>query len=223
MKLEKENYEMNKFAHYFLVPKYNFEKVCNAAYADMARHTLQINKDKTANDKEIEKEKEIKKEKASKYLKERLLNLSTKNINNQTDYNDWHKETCQNLMSMYKDFHNKNNQPAFTFGQAQKWLNMLFKYLYVFEYKDKFKNYFDDRANLIPFLHVAIDTNIIDKAYEDLKLNKPSMAWSKMDEVTYCDYQNELRKKIEKNQNLMCLDPDAKYPFYWELIVWKSR
>lgn len=217
MKLEQENYAMNKFAHYFLVPEYNFEKACNAAYADMARHTLQINKDKTADDKII------KKENVSKYLKEKLLNLSTKNINNQTDYNDWHKETCRELMVRYKDFLNKNKQPAFTFGHAQKWLNMLFKYLYVFEYKDEFENYFNDRANLIPFLHVAIDNNIIDKAYEDLKLNKPSIAWSKMNETAYCDYQNELRNKIEKNQNSMCPDKEAQYPFYWELIVWKGR
>lgn len=35
-------YKLKKHANYFVLPTYTFDKACNNAYADMARHVLHI-------------------------------------------------------------------------------------------------------------------------------------------------------------------------------------
>ena len=206
---------MNKYANYFLMPPFVFEKACNMAYADMARHTLRI-------DNKSEEEKKNLREGATNYLKGRCKALS---CSSQVAFDDWHDETCNHSIEIYKDCKDckdKTEKPSFCYGHAQKWLNMLFKYLYVYEFDDEFKDYFVVRSNLPGWLHIPLDNKIIKKAEEDFGLQKPSSSWSRMDEKPYKDYQAELKKRVSSNAKPPYGNPDGKVPFYWELMVWST-
>ena len=99
---------------------------------------------------------------------------------------------------------------------------MLFKYLYVYEYSDEFKDFFKDKTELIKFLHVPINTKILEEAHKVFDLKKPLRGWSQMDENTYKDYQEGLIKKIIKNPNPPYGEEDGRIPFYWEWMVWSK-
>ena len=204
---------MNKYANWFLMPPFKFEKACDRAYADMARHTLRIDKMMDA-----EKKKELR-ECATNYLKDECIALS---CYSQEEFNKWHDTTCKYLIEIYKDCKDKMGKQSFCYGHAQKWLNMLFKYLYVYEFVDEFKDYFVSRSNLPEWLHIPLDNKIIEKAEEDFELQKPSCSWSRMDEIQYQNYQAKLKEKVRLNPNPPDGNPDGKVPFYWELMVWSN-
>src|ERR1035437_8287222 len=54
-------------------------------------------------------------------------NLRTEKNLNQAGFDDWHHKACNSLCSIYK----KHGHDSFYIGQAQKWLNMSFKYIQV--------------------------------------------------------------------------------------------
>lgn len=205
-------YKIKRNANYFLLPNYTFSKACNNAYADMARHVLHITEKK---DKDKRKLRDI----VECLIKKQLLKIK---FDSQSAFDEWHTETCEKLIDTYRDNKciDKNGQPSFTYGHAQKWLNMLFKYLYVCEYSDEFKDFFRDKPELIKFLHVPIDKTIFKEAYKNFGLKKPNGTWSQMEGKTYKDYQRELKNKITANANPPYGEDDGSIPFYWELMVW---
>lgn len=206
-------YKLKKHANYFVLPTYTFDKACNNAYADMARHVLHI-VEKPLGEKSV---RETAKEEAKNFLK---VQLRVVRFKSQNDFDKWHTETCNELITNYKGCVDDKGRPSFTYGHAQKRLNMLFKYLYVYEYSDEFKDFFRDKPELIKFLHVPIDKTIFKEAYKNFGLKKPNGTWSQMDGNTYKDYQRELRNKITANANPPYGEDDGRIPFYWELMVW---
>ena len=207
-------YTLKKHANYFILPNYTFRKACDNAYADMARHVLHIT-EKT--DKDKRKLRDI----AECLFKKQLLKIK---FDSQSAFDEWHTETCEKLIDIYRDNKciDKNGQPSLTYGHAQKWLNMLFKYLYVYEYSDEFKDFFRDKTKLIKYLHIPIDEKIFEEANKVFGLEKPNCGWSQMDENTYKDYQEGLIKNIIKNPNPPYGEEDGRIPFYWELMVWSK-
>ena len=199
---------MNMYANYFLMPPFEFKKACDKAYADMARHALRIDNS----------EKKSPRGKATNDLKDRCIALS---CSSQAEFDKWHDETCKHLIEIYKDCKDKTGEQSFCYGHAQKWLNMLFKYLYVYEFVDEFKNYFVVRSKLPQWLHIPLDNKIIEKAEEDFGLIKPC-SWSKMDETTYQKYQKKLKEAVWSNQKPPYGNPAGRVPFYWELMVWST-
>ena len=210
-------YKLKKHANYFVLPSYTFDKACNNAYADMARHVLHI-VEKPLGEKSV---RETAKEEAKNFLK---VQLRVVRFKSQNDFDKWHTGTCRELIKIYKknECFDENEQPSFTYGHAQKWLNMLFKYLYVYEYSDEFKDFFRDKTKLIKYLHIPIDEKIFEEANKVFGLEKPNCGWSQMDENTYKDYQEGLIKNIIKNPNPPYGEEDGRIPFYWELMVWSK-
>lgn len=100
---------------------------------------------------------------------------------NQEEFTLWHQATCCQLR-MANDY--KLSQ-----GQAQKWLNMTLKYLFVFG------------ENRVPginanykFFHIPID-NIIMEKLKKLGIAKFDQAWSQIpDYDSYYRYQKEVRE-----------------------------
>lgn len=102
--------------------------------------------------------------------------LIHKKINNQNEFDSWHKECCDKLINVFE------NQ-LFYYGQAQKWINMALKYISMFEHKLV--------ENQYEFFHIPIDNYII-----EITGLKTTVAWSRIfnyDE--YLDYQEKFRKK----------------------------
>ena len=144
-----------------------------------------------------------------------------------------HRDICKKIEENYdkkydeqleaydkvKDFCEKeyNHQKYFTIGNAQKWVNMTMKNLYIL------KGVFTDRIefvdSVVPFLHIPIDNIILCGAYMRIKADNEKktekmkyVAWSNLE--TYEDYDNI--------QNvLMCLAKvKGEKPIEWECRVW---
>lgn len=142
----------------------------------------------------------------------------------------WHKETCNKVIKKAQEYEqdnwlqkNGNEGKGFYYGQAQKWVNMTIKYMWVTErWKDKLDK-------LMNVLHVPVDSYIIEgvwnrDGWEDVlkgilvngkeKSGRFSsdkvVPWSKWDETQYKDFQVALRTKLKKEQT----------PFEWEEETW---
>lgn len=104
---------------------------------------------------------------------------------NQRDYDIWHYNICTQIRTYYQ-----SAGVEFTYGQAQKWLNMTIKYLYICgEYT------FD---NIFQYLHVPVDNYIISVVKKELGISCPKISWSRWDDYhgQYMRYQLALRSKI---------------------------
>ncbi len=122
-----------------------------------------------------------------KHLFDEFQNVRTLNIKTQKDFDIWHLEQCKILNELYS----QNNYHSFHIGQAQKWINMTFKYIY--SYGDKYLNGYDE---LYQFCHVPLDNILI----EELKFfNPPKLktSWSRINNYeTYLAYQDWFRDKF---------------------------
>jgi len=120
-------------------------------------------------------------------LKNEFEEMKNRDIDNQEKFDSWHQNTCLLLIEFYK----QNNFKSFHIGQAQKWINMILKY--IFSYGNKYLCGYD---NIYQFCHVPLDNILIDelKIYNPPKLK---MAWSRIDNYkVYSEYQDWFRQKF---------------------------
>lgn len=221
------------------------------AYSDMSRRTLFFSNKDYIGDGKIEstnreKLKEYVKNAITLNINILYKDLINANQNKQTVYDDWHNKTCIEIVKIFTTRHpESNNAPmqsseellklaktqeqkddarkyGFSYGQAQKILNMTMKYVYIFmDYYNTLNitNYSKFVQNFekvfIPVLHSPIDRIVIDNAAKKkwLGLKIPALSWSQMDEATYKNYQTNLRIELAKKYQ----NTDDKCPFMWEL------
>lgn len=126
---------------------------------------------------------------AKKHLMQEFEKLKTTPIKNQEDFDMWHKEQCLALQAIYT----KNNYQSFHIGQAQKWINMTFKYIFSYGEYDM-----PGYKNLYSFCHVPLD-NILIQALKDEGYRVPfQTCWSKIsDYKTYLNVQKDFRNKFK--------------------------
>ena len=90
----------------------------------------------------------------------------------------------------------------FSYGQAQKWINMTIKYLYILEVQS-----FD---GVFEYLHIPIDNYIYDSVENLLGIPTPKQAWSRLDDYDwYLYYQEAIREKLS-----------GISPLRWEFREW---
>lgn len=128
------------------------------------------------------------------------------------DFNQWHNKKCGELIKKAagKDLFKEGY--SFTWGHAQKWLNMTLKYLWLMD--------------LLPeeissgSLHVPIDSYILDALKDEplfknknlIKASKYNeQAWSAMSEDDYEELQREISNMAKKKN---------KSPIKWEGTAW---
>ena len=173
--------------------------------------------------------------------------IKSADIKNQAGYDTWHKGICKAIMDKYEK--KKIGDDLFSYGNAQKILNMTMKYLYMLYKIEKgggiteitpsvLSEMFEGKKNISKFLHVPIDSYIIDAVWKDTKIGLPLkektksngenkkadrenkkykrpsdyvLGWSKWDKDTYTGVQDGLREHIEKQG--IC-------PIEWEEERW---
>lgn len=131
-----------------------------------------------------------------------------------SNYEKWHKNTCEGLYKKYSKVCLNENEPFFTYGNAQKWVNMTMKYLWLLGLLD---NTVDCER-----LHIPIDSFIIDAMWSDQNVNlplrpengdrsktyaKPSdhvLGWSQWDDIMYGAFRSGLPEKYS-----LCWENDA--------------
>ena len=202
MKADNNNYvsidkDVLDFYKKILFGSYNdtFEAACFRAYRDFNR-TLNL---KEAGINDPAKRNNLRQD-VTKIIKKSVDELLGSNCKDQNSFDRWHETTTTTIRSYYR-----KEKVKFTYGHAQKWLNMTLKYLYILNGCD-FKN-------LIDFFHAPVDNYILDAANASLGVERPCKdAWSRWDDYTlYLNYQNQLREKL-RGQSL----------FRWEFHAWNS-
>lgn len=129
-------------------------------------------------------------------------------------FENWHHETCNALCDTYKNVCSKNNI-LFSYGNAQKWVNMSLKYLSMLNeiYKvyrpgcEFCKAYSANIEKYRSEFHVPVDSYIIETVWDEdtilpLKNNwtekrgayssSKITPWSKWTEKEYSEFQNSL-------------------------------
>lgn len=162
------------------------EAAANRAYRDMCR-TIRFNG--LCEETRLELKKEVNRE------------LINKIENIKDNFEIWHKEACGLIIEKYK-----KHRIELTYGQAQKWVNMTIKYLYMLN-EHTFDNVFD-------FLHVPVDNYIFKAVKEELGIKNPKKPWSKVNETEYLKYQIAIREELRKKGEL---------PLCWEFENWLNE
>lgn len=131
---------------------------------------------------------------ATKLLRVEITKLSgNPAIATQEAFDSWHRRICERLRDAYAS----TGYKKFTFGQAQKWLNMTLKYVFVFG-KARLPGY----EAFYRFCHVPID-NIILESRTFSGLSAFAKPWSRNDDYDeYLAFQRAVREQFPESSPL---------------------
>ena len=76
---------------------------------------------------------------------------------NEMKFNEWHKFSCDKIISFFCDY-KRRNELGFTYGCAQKLINLAFKYVYCF---DLIQSQYNKYAEYFRFCHITLDNAIL--------------------------------------------------------------
>lgn len=146
-----------------------------------------------------------------------LLNAVESSDDKQNAFDSEHNRICEEIIKAYSEI------SEFTYGQAQKWLNMMLKYVLLVEGDSVLKSY----------LHIPVDSYIMQTVGADnpklkhcLKLEcvpkkdgtvgkyseSNSKPWSKWNYDEYIAFQNAVRTAVSES--------DYNFPIEWENDAW---
>ena len=144
------------------------------------------------------------------------FNREPNTTNSQTGFDVFHNELCEWFLDRLNIVRNMVGLPNAYYGNAQKMINIVFKYLACF---DDYNNY----ADLFSYCHIPIDNYMLN-AFIKLGVSGCSngtgtkyykgTGWYELDKDDYLDLVSEYRKKITKSPNL---------PFLALDFLWWSR
>lgn len=156
------------------------------------------------------------------------------------NYEEWHKDTCEEIRGKYSAVYFEKDTPFFTYGNAQKWVNMSMKYIWMLG--------FLPAEVPEPALHIPVDSYIIDALWDvsqSIKFplkegvsvertrsyEKPSekvIGWSQWKSADYRDtFRNSIRNDaftlawennawIEAAEKRKRADLEKQYALFWE-------
>jgi len=102
----------------------------------------------------------------------------------QAAFDRWHLKSCKELRNCFW----LGNFDKFTYGQAQKWINMTLKYIFTIGEKR-----LPGFESCYPFAHIPIDNVFMDALQVYKKVGLPG-AWSRIDDYeVYFKLQKEIR------------------------------
>ncbi len=149
---------------------------------------------------------------AEEKLNERFRQLTKGNVPTTAEklaqeFDHWHFDSCNELIGYYK----KLSLPfKFTYGQAQKWINMTFKYYWYFGKEDV-----SGLGSWFSVAHIPVD-EIVLKAVVDkgIVIKRPCPTWSSWDDWTaYLEFQKTIRRYAAE---------DGKMPIVLETELWQQ-
>lgn len=74
-----------------------------------------------------------------------------------TKFNEWHKVACEKIISFFCNYR-RHGEPVFTYGCAQKIINLAFKYIYCF---DVVQSQYDKYVAYFRSCHITLDNGIL--------------------------------------------------------------
>ena len=126
--------------------------------------------------------------KVQDYLVKRFKNLKEDNsIVSQDSFDLWHRQTGNKIIRIFSD-----GCFSIHYGQAQKWINMTFKSVYVCGSK-RLPNY----ESFYDYCHIPIDNIILDMLNK-IGIKAIKIAWSKWEYNDYISFQKNIRNRFNK-------------------------
>ena len=194
--LDVENISIDKDRLDFL-QDFLFKSTVDHYAACSRRAYLDFNRTLNFNEKKSQAERQELFDKGTEILRKSITKMMDAGIGSQVEYDNWHFKVCTELRNLYT-----RAGVAFTFGQSQKWLNMMMKYLYVlgtYSFEEIFS-----------FLHPLLDNIILKVAQLKFGIPRFQKPWSKVDDYQeYLDYQKKLRAQVSDYP-----------PLRWEFQAW---
>ena len=192
------------------ISTYTEEAVVDRAYKDATDGVLLFQSEK-------------KQAEAKDLAKEIIINSIERLQECQDVYDVWHKKLCDALMDCYGKYRYKQGY-NFTYGIAQKWVNMTIKYFYIVYFFCKACGY-DNMAFQLKYgqminkyihdFHVPIDSNTITAAKYDFDIADRFECWHKINRYEdYFDFQSDLRRRHKFH------DGSNYSPIDWECPAW---
>ena len=190
---------------------YRIKKAIMKAYEDAtnegAYNTLFKKTIEAGKLKQLKSASERAKNDSAEFLFSQIQKLSALASN----YEEWHKNTCEELCKKYSEVCLNENEPFFTYGNAQKWVNMTMKYLWLL---DRLPEGLTAKS-----LHVPIDSFILEKLREENvdeirrdgdTYKYKGKSWSQLDDYdVYLDIQAKIGQIAGK-----------AFPIEWEGPAW---
>ncbi len=150
-----------------------------------------------------------------------IKNGIDKIINQSSNLDEIHNDICETLMLNYKDIKVKDtNENAFSYGNAQKWVNMTMKYLYVIgnvflnsEVNNDFvANYAEKINDFSDKIHIPVDSYILQALWEDNDFdNNKIPGIEKLKNGSFGVYSSEKLKPWSQWN-------DSEYLKFWEYL-----
>jgi hypothetical protein len=103
----------------------------------------------------------------------------------QSDFDDWHRKTCDGLVAVYGDTF------AFHAGQAQKWVNMTLKYIFTVG-----EEHIPGFGPAYTLCHAPIDKIVLGELTR-YGFDLPSKPWSQFDYDEYFKCQEWMRDRFK--------------------------
>ncbi|MFQ9115662.1 hypothetical protein [uncultured Eubacterium sp.] len=138
------------------------------------------------------------------------------------DFDKEHKKICNSILEKAEEEKDVLKEKMH-YGQAQKWLNMTLKYMWLTGiWESEFNT-----GNLLPELHVPVDRYIIEAVWKNKNITLPLKgvnrnkdykhpadkveAWSKWEGSDYDKFQESLKQELKK---------EGMIPILWENSKW---
>lgn len=176
------------YESYFGIGGDALDRIVKRAYRDVNRTLRKISKLSNKNEIYV---------RAVEELKCSINDLAVKELPNSAieiadSFDNWHNEVCSALIKIY--------QPDFTFhyGQAQKWINMSLKYLWLFG-----KGNFEKLGPWFRVAHIPIDQVMLSALIKEKLFDGRRFNWSTWkDASAYQKLQSAVRTQAAKNNEI---------------------
>lgn len=130
------------------------------------------------------------------------FNLGPNTINNQHNFDVFHNELCKWFMHDLNVVRTMVGLPSATYGNVQKMINILFKYLICFDDYSRFADLFSychmpiDNYILGDFIHLGIPGIIIVPGEKQYVFGGVAQCWHEFDEEHYLNLLNDYRTAV---------------------------
>ena len=175
--LKPSDYE-DFLVHIYFESRPNLAGCIRVSYLDLCRTLREVSKSG----------KNIRNQEAIPYLEQVFSELKNQGTQDQEQFDTWHKDVCNRLVEIYKE----NSYTKFHIGQAQKWVNMTFKYIFTLG-EQRVPGF----SEVYEFCHAPLDSKIVEKlekeyGFPPLKCGR----WSHLDYGEYFCIQQRIRRRF---------------------------
>ena len=190
--------------------KGKIELCARRAYGDLSRTIHYCKSSEWLEKHEKEEEnfinaKEDFKKIIQEYIAESIVQLLSQNAESAKVFNKWHAGCCTKIKEIADRRTDVIKEKTFSYGQAQKWVNMTLKYMDISGFWDQDTRF----TGLRGMLHVPVDSYIMEAAKkEGVSLPRKNVngksseikTWSKWDDTDYKGFIKELSRVIERKR-----------------------